>query len=287
MRKRLLGLIAVSLMLAGGAAYMTQGWLAGQGTPQAAEVQELAPVVERPSAKVLVAVERVAAGTILRPEHLRWQTWPEDALVETYLLHRDDEDHDLVGAVVRNAISRGEPITEQRVVRPGDRGFLAAMLAPGKRAISVPVNASSGLSGLVFPGDQVDLLVTHTIARNQSNTGHERRASETVVEDVRILALDQRTDDTEGQRVVAKTATIEVTPKQAEQISLAQQLGSLSLSLRPIAREEEPEQPRLLAFTSDTEISAFVGIPASEEERGPKVRVVRGNRSEELSFGGN
>lgn len=286
MRKRLLGLMAVSLMLAGGAAYMTQSWLAEQGRTQAAQVEEPAPV-ERPSAKVLVAVESVPAGTILRPEHLRWQTWPEDALSDTYLRRRDHEDHDLVGAVVRNAISRGEPVTEQRVVRPGDRGFLAAMLTPGKRAISVPVSASSGLSGLVFPGDQVDVLVTHTIARNQSNTGHERRASETVVEDVRILALDQRTDDTEGQRVVAKTATIEVTPKQVEKVSLAQQLGSLSLSLRPIAREEEPEQPRLLAFTSDSEISAFVGIPASDEERGPTVRVVRGNRSEELSFGGN
>lgn len=286
MRKRLVGLLGVSLMLAGGAAYMTQSWLAEQGRPQAAEVE--APVaVEAPKIKVLVAVESVPAGTILRPEHLRWQSWPEDGLSETYLRKKADEDHDLVGAVVRNAISRGEPITEQRVVRPGDRGFLAAMLSPGKRAISVPVNASSGLSGLVFPGDQVDVLVTHTISRNQSSTGHERRASETVVEDVRILALDQRTEDIDGQRVIAKTATLEATPKQAEKISLAQQLGSLTLSLRPLAREEEPEQPRLLAFTSDSEISAFVGIPAREGDVGPKVRVVRGSRSEELSFGGN
>jgi len=147
-------------------------------------------------------------------------------------------------------------------------------LAKGHRALSVPVNAASGISGLIFPGDRVDLILSHVI-KAEDGGGKERKASETVLSDIRVLALDQRTDDVDGERVIAKTATLEVDPKEAEKLSLAQKLGDLSLSLRPIARTGDPAEATLPTFTTDSEISRVMSAPRTK--RGPTVVVVRGS----------
>lgn len=279
MRLRFIILIGLSLAVAGGAAYMTQMWLRAER--EAVAKPAPAPEPDTPTAEVLVAASQIPAGTILKPSHVRWQSWPEESVSENYIVKQAKTDPELEGAVVRQSMARGEPLTESRVVRPGDRGFLAAMLKPDMRAISVPVNASSGISGLVFPGDRVDVILTHAVDEEQSSNGAKREASETVLHDIRVLALDQRTDDQDGKRIVAKTATVEVTPKQAEKISLAKQLGNLSLSLRPVARAGEKKDEHL-TVTVDSEVSAIVGRPRRKREA--IVKVVRGGESEELSF---
>ena len=284
MRARLVLLIATSLGLAGGAAFMTQAWLKSEQDQPQAKPAPQRPEPQQLSAKVRVAATELSAGTILKPEDLRWQAWPEDGIAESYVVKGRPEDGKapkLQGAVVRQGLTAGEPITEQRVVRPGDRGFLAAMLKRGHRAITVPVNRASGLSGLIFPGDRVDVILTHTVSGEQSATGSARRASETVLADIRVLALDQRTGAGENERTVAKTATLELTPKEAEKISLAQRLGTLSLSLRPVARNAGDTSGDD-NVTVDSQVSSVVTIPRRDDDgggSGPTVQVIRGGKT--------
>jgi pilus assembly protein CpaB len=280
MRPRVIVLTALSLTIAGAAAVMTNNWLQQQEQTTQAAVAP-APVEVPEETKILVADGALRAGSILKPEHLRWQAWPEDGLLDAYVVDGTSAGgdaaggrEDLIGAVVRAGMVDGEPITDRRVVRPGDRGFLAAMLASGHRALSVPVNAASGISGLIFPGDRVDVILSHTIQEDGAGA-NQRKASETVLSDIRVLALDQRTDDVDGERVVAKTATLEVDPKEAEKLSLAQKLGDLSLSLRPLARDGDPKEPTRPTFTTDREISRVMSAPRNK--RGPTVVVVRGS----------
>jgi pilus assembly protein CpaB len=143
----------------------------------------------------------------------------------------------LLGTVVRHAVTAGQPLTRGQLVGPEDRGFLAAALGPGMRAMTVPVNASTGVAGFVFPGDRVVLVLTQSV--EGGGDGPPLRSSETIVRNVRVLATDQRIDSKgEDGKTEVKTfsnVTVEVTPRIAEKISVAQSMGQLSLSLRSIA----------------------------------------------------
>ena len=138
------------------------------------------------------------------------------------------------GWVARNPIAEGEPITESRVIAPGNRGFLAAVLRPGMRAISVSVTITSGIAGFIFPGDQVDLMMTFSIPAAELGGDFEHKAVETVLHDVRVIAIDQRLEGKPGEAVPAHTATFEVTPKESEIIALASKMGEMFLTLRSL-----------------------------------------------------
>jgi pilus assembly protein CpaB len=143
----------------------------------------------------------------------------------------------LLGTVVRNAITAGQPVTQGSLVGPNDRGFLAAALGPGMRAVTVPVTTTSGVAGFVFPGDRVDLVLTQEVTGG--GEGPALKVSETIVRNLRVLATDQRIDskDEEGKTVVKtfSMVTVEATPRLAEKIAVSQSLGTLSLALRSIA----------------------------------------------------
>ena len=156
----------------------------------------------------------------------------------SYILHDKRSPDELAGAVVRVGIAADEPITDARLVKPGDRGFMAAVLDPGMRAVSVAVTATSGISGFVFPGDRVDLLVTYAIRGDGDDGRKSALATETVLREIRVVAIDQRADDQNTTPTVVRTVTFEVTPKQAEIINVARRLGELTLSLRSLGREE-------------------------------------------------
>ena len=194
---------------------------------------------------VLVAGLDLPPGHFIGQESLRWQAWPDETMPENYIVRDGGQDAgaqsiaQLVGAVVRRDVSAGQPVTENVIVRPGDRGFLAAVLTPGMRAISVPVNDTTSVAGFVFPGDRVDLLLTHTVRMSGTTEGDapSYRATETILTDVRVLAIDQRlTDPADGPRI-PHTATIEVDPREAEMVQVMMQMGALSLSLRSLAPE--------------------------------------------------
>jgi pilus assembly protein CpaB len=283
-------LIAAALLLVTGTVFVARAWLDSQR-------QVAAPVPEPKKEqvlRVLVAEVALPAGTFLKEEHLRWQPWPSDTQIpESYLVRKTTDPVDLFGAVIRRGIAAGEPITTGRIIKSGERGFMAAVLIPGYRAMSIKIGADSGVAGLVFPGDRVDIILTHNIEKKD---GEQHRASETILENVRILALDSRVDDISGQPKLAKTATLELTPKQVEILSVARELGRLSLSLRALAKNEaelerlaksgkpleEPKPTSGKTYTWDAEASILVGFPESDANQ---VTVVRGNSAQNQSVG--
>lgn len=271
-------LIAGALLMAAGTFFVMRSYLASQ------RQQPVVQVVEQPvETHVMVARTDLPAGTFVNEQHLRWQTWPDDDLPDNYLVKEEAEQESFYGAVVRRGMPAGTPIMKSQLVKPGERGFLAAVLKPGYRAFSVKVSAASSISGLVFPGDRVDIILIHKYKVEET----ERRASETILSNVRVLALDQSVDDQNGTPIIAKTATLEITPKQVELMALADDLGRVILSLRSLAKDEEElrrlvesgeplvEQgpSRTRTYTRDSEASVLVGFRGG----GPVIDVSRGS----------
>ena len=212
--------------------------------------------------KVLVATRALPIGTILDDTAYKYQPWPKDLIQGAYYVDAKGGDKKdlsvLRGAVVRVSVSAGQPITIGSVVQPGDRGFLAAALGPGMRAITVQVNAITGVAGFVFPGDRVDVMLTQVL---DGQGGTPLKTAETIVRNARVLAAEQRTtqEDKDGKKVVqvAANVTLEVTPRMAEKIQVSTTLGSLALSLRPLA-ENSAELEQAIA-------SGQVNVPAGND----------------------
>jgi pilus assembly protein CpaB len=188
--------------------------------------------------KILVATHALPAGQFLQPNDLEWQTWPQDAINASYILSGTRTVDDIVGSVVRAGIAGGEPITDARLIKKGDRGFLSAIMKPGTRAVTVQLQQTAGLGGLVLPGDHVDVVLTANVPSGVQNEP-EHKAAETVLEDIRVLAIDQKMSDMSNETVMARSATLEVTPKQAEILALVNEMGKISLTLRSIASGDE------------------------------------------------
>jgi len=228
-----LALLVGALVIAVVTAVMAKNMFAGAGAQQAAA----APVPTGP--KVLVAKKALPVGTIIDADSFTYQPWPKELMQSAYYVEGqpDGDPKKLLGTVVRYQITAGQPVTRGSLVGPQDRGFLAAALGPGMRAITVPVNSSTGVAGFVFPGDHVDLVLTQQV--QGGGDGPPLKVSETIVRNVRVLATDQRfTDKDEDGKTAVKTfsnVTIEVTPRIAEKVAVAQSVGQLSLSLRSIA----------------------------------------------------
>ena len=227
-------LLVGALVIAAVTAVMAKNMFAGSGAPQASA----APAVPT-GPKVLVARKALPVGTIIDAEALAYQPWPKELMQSAYYTEGtpDADQTKLLGTVVRYPVTAGQPLTRGALVGPNDRGFLAAALGPGMRALTVPVNASTGVAGFVFPGDRVDLVLSQTI--EGGGEGPPLKVSETIVRNVRVLATDQRiTDKGEDGKTEVKTfsnVTLEATPRIAEKIAVAQSMGQLSLSLRSLA----------------------------------------------------
>src|SRR6202790_4701913 len=242
MRARTLILLFLAILLAGGTAFLARTYLARQTAGPIARGTDVP--IPPPAKSVLVAHGDIRRGQILRPEDMSWQIWPEGALDKNYIVLGGPpippkSPESFAGNVARNPIAAGEPITDTRVVAPGSRGFLAAVLRPGVRAISVPVSITSGVSGFIFPGDQVDLMLTYSIPATQLGGTFEHKAIETVLRNIRVIAVDNRLDSKAGEVVPGHTATFEVTPKQSEIIALASKVGEMFLTLRSLVPTSE------------------------------------------------
>jgi len=302
MNLRTVLLLVFALSAAAVTAYVARNWIANQRTAWENQAPAQAEAPMMPVKEILVAGEDLATGTFVKPEHLKWQQWPEDGVIEGYMIKDEASEQDLDGAVVRTHLYAGEPITKSRVVHPGERGFLAAVLEVGQRAVSVPVDATSGISGLVFPGDTVDVILTFETAVKDEDSGENltRYFSETLLQDIRVLAIDQAVENVDGAAKVAKTATLEVEPKQAEKVALALEIGTLSLSLLSLAREEEPVEGLLRpaslvngevepehSYTLDLDVLYMVGAPYGLPHPGvapETVDVLHGSEAEQLKF---
>lgn len=266
MNVRSLILVIAALLIAVITAFIARSLMSGRDQGPAPAV-----VKETSNHKILVAARPLPAGRILQADDLKWQPWPKDAVHEAYLSEDASSIADMNGKVVRNALLAGQPLTKDGVAGPQDRGFMAAVLTPGMRAITVSTTSTSAVAGFVFPGDRVDLVMTHQVERGESRP---LQVAETVIRNVRVLAIDQATGNETGQAKVGSSATLEVTPKQVEKINVMQQLGGLSLSLRPLAERGDtvgandeiiPAMPVDTAptYTTATEVTRFANAARS------------------------
>ena len=185
--------------------------------------------------EVLVAKKDLPAGSFLAAEDVEWKNWPADSVTDGMLKKGVAEEKTYAGAVVRTGLRTGEPIIGGRILKSDEHGFLAAVLLPGMRAMTVKISPVSGVAGFIFPNDQVDVILAHEVQRTDDTRMVDRRVSETVLENVRVVALDQKTNDQTNEPKVAELATLEVTPKQAEKLALVSQMGTLSLVLRSLS----------------------------------------------------
>jgi len=261
--------LSLAVIISGVTVFFVQQWLHAElANRPAGGVADAAPV--RPLVHVLVA------------NLMRWQEWPRDTVDAAYVLQENAKLEDFVGAVVRSHMASGEPITAERVVHPGDRGFMSAVLDPGSRAVTVNVTASTGMAGFVLPGDRIDLLLT-MVVQSGNKDAPARHMSETVLTDLKVLAMDQRVTDDKKDVTPPKTATLEVTPKQAELVAVASELGMLSLSLRSLADDGAGAEPINAVPTWDNE-ATHLSIKEAIENVQRKVVIVRGSQSSELTM---
>ncbi|MBS0526668.1 MAG: Flp pilus assembly protein CpaB [Proteobacteria bacterium] len=285
--KRMVFLL-LAVIVAGATAFMARAWLQSERAALIAQVgvPKEAPVVA-PTFQVLVARNAIRTGHIVKPDDLRWQSWPEGSLPPTYIVEGKRPMSDFVGAVARGTIAAGEPITDGKLVLAGTRGFMAAVLQPGMRAVSVPISATTAVSGFIYAGDRVDVLLTHVLSGDKSG---QHTATETILRNARAIAMDQRLDFSPGDKPeVGKTATLELTPKQSEIVTLAVKMGDLSLALRslqdPDEKSDEGSENAAAepgdSFTEDAQVSRLIrpmagNAPAQDQVRA-QIFVLRGS----------
>lgn len=276
MQRRGLIFLVLAVVFALGTVYIARVWLSKE------HAQFAHAKTEKPGIFVLVAARDLPTGSFIRAQDLRWQAWPKGQVAANYIRRKGRRRHTFEGSVVRSRIAAGQPVTANRLVKPGDRGFLAAVLKPGMRAVSVPVNPISDVSGLVFPGDHVDLILENRIKNARDPNAPAHVAGETVLRNLRVIAVGQSTNDEDKKKpTLAKTVTFEVTPKQAEIVEVASSLGNLYLSLRSLANDglPKPGRKRRVSYVWDSQVTPLIHRGVSGT--GATVTILRGSGSRE------
>ena len=276
----LLRFAVFGLMALGLGGFGLVAWLATRSPPTThSAMQEGAPPAAQRT--ILVAASALSGGTLLKPENFVARELPAPpvgALDDSPTIRSE-----LTGAMLRHSLVTGEPVLQADVMRPGDHGFLAAVLGVGMRAASVGVDSVSGSAGLIWPGDKVDLILTQSLDDPSLPMGR-RVAAETVLSNVRVIAIDQmlargvEPGGTAAGANASRTVTLEVTSSQAERVAVATRLGRLSLAVRSAETsttkfgDEAAEQPAVQT-TWGGDVSPALGRPAPSSSDAPTVTV--------------
>jgi pilus assembly protein CpaB len=227
--------LTIALSAGGVAAYLVSNTDKPQQAPAA-------PVARLPTVEVLVAKADIGLGQAIKPGDLSWQTWPEAA--SNVFIRRSDRPEaidQMVGWIARAPFISGEPIREQKLVKADGSGFMAAILPAGMRAISTEISPETGAGGFILPNDRVDVILSKRDKNADRVGGPDLVSAEIILSNIRVLAIDQAPKEKEGQNtVVGRTATLELSPDQAETLTRARQTGSLALALRSIADVNAP-----------------------------------------------
>jgi pilus assembly protein CpaB len=217
-----------------------------------------APPPQKPAAQIettelLVAKSDIGAGTPVSAQSFEWKIWPT-ASAGPHFIRKSDRPNaieELSKSYARAPFVAGEPIQESRLIKAGQSGYMAAVLPSGMRAVSTEIKPETGAGGFIIPGDHVDVILYRRDKATEKASGAEAHVSETILRNIRVLAIDQTVEDKNGQKVVVgKTATLELSPGQAETLVLAQQIGVVSLALRSVtdtaksADSEDTSSPR-------------------------------------------
>lgn len=267
------------LLLAAGA----MGGIAMRGQPAPVAEAVAAPAPPPPMVRVLTAARALPSGALLNEQHIEiveMAAAPEGALLATPAAQAEFR-----GALVRRFVPPGAFLTREDLLHPGERGFLAAVLQPNRRAIGIGVDAVTGAGGLVAPGDLVDLVLVQNFDAAEAPVAR-RVTAETVLSRLRVIAIDQQiqqggqTANAVGQARVARTVTLEVTPEQAEVVAVAEQLGRLALTVRPAL--DEPQEVRAAMPVFGGDVSTALGSSAVPTPA--RMRVIQGGDSAEVTF---
>jgi pilus assembly protein CpaB len=262
LRLALFGLMALGLLGFGVVAYVS----ANPPAPR-----EAGPPPPPTTTTLLVATHEVRAGSLLKLDDLGGKEMPVGSAPPGATPDSPEARRSLAGGMVRRGLAVGEVISNEDVMRPGDHGFLAAVLRPGMRAVTVGVDAISGSAGLIWPGDRVDVIMTQAIEEATLPLGR-RVAAETVLRDARVIAIDQ--DLVQGatpgnaSTQTARTVTLEVTQEQGERVQVATRIGRLSLAVRSAELSQNPPQPdRRPTFASDVSHALAADAPVRDQPK--------------------
>lgn len=279
-------LIIVSLVLSAVGLGALGFQMLSPAAPPQAEVQAAPPPPPPPArTRVLVAARALPSGTLLKDEDFTVREMPPAEVPEGALEPSDESHAELRGALLRRYLDAGTPVRRADVLRPRDRGFLAAVLRPGTRAISVGVDVVTGTAGLIWPGDQVDLILTQELAGGDVPLAR-RVVGETLLADVRVIAVDQQfqgataADATPNR--IARTVTLEVSPEQAERVAVASRLGRIALTVRAIEKLDAEALPAS-ASVFGGDVSPALSRSAISE--GIRMRIIQGDgQNQEVTF---
>jgi pilus assembly protein CpaB len=242
-----------------------------------------------PKEEILVATRPLAAGLLLRAQDVTWRertdaaesgdiVRPSAATREAKPESDEAERAVVYGAALHDNRAERQPIRRSTIIKPGDRDFLQTVLAPGTRALTIPV---AGAAGMMYPGDHVDVMLTQTF-KNDEAPLTRRSVSETVVDNLRVLAIDTGTKPGAGAKAIS--VTLEVLPQQAEKVNVAQELGRLSLTLRSLdeagiaAAPVSAQPPTWAGDVSPALTSAVPPVKVIQAEK-PGIKVMRGPNS--------
>lgn len=230
-------------ILAGGAAALMMGRSEPPPPPPAPVVQAM------PTSDVLVAAGNVSMGQTLRAPDLRWQPWPADTVPAGYIVRTQDPGalEQTAGSIARSNFLGGEPIRREKLIKADGSGFMSAILPSGMRAVAISIDTRGATSagGFILPNDRVDVLRTFRDGDASKSGGGDVHLTETILSGIRVLAIGQNIQERNGDKVVAgETATLELTPGQAEVVTLAQKVGQLSLALRSLADAQRVDEVR-------------------------------------------
>ncbi|HUO03259.1 MAG TPA: Flp pilus assembly protein CpaB [Rhizomicrobium sp.] len=263
MNTKRLAVLGFAGVMAIAAALLARGMMGG-GTPKA--VAKVAPPM--PMSEVLVAGTNLQPGHALAADQVRWERWPSASVDASFITRKSvaSIDEAVKGTVVRAPIVAGQPIADTAIVHGQAAGFMSALLMPDMRAVSINVSADTGAGGFILPNDHVDVILARKLEGNPP-----RVVAKTILSDVRVLAVDQVfKQDKDTKSVIGKTATLELTPNQAQSLAAAANLGTISLSLRPLADGDTPVASNL----------------PSDDDHGGQVSVIRYGVTRDDSTGG-
>jgi pilus assembly protein CpaB len=253
--------------------------------PKTVSVTTVAEAPPPLTVDVLVAAHSLPAGTLMKDEDFNKKAVASVDVPKGAMTDSPDTRIGLRGALLRHYLDAGNILMTGDVLNPRDRGFLAAVLTPGARAISVGVDAITGDGGLIWPGDRVDMILTQEL--DQKDLPLARRfVSETVMSDVRVVAVDQSiaqgavagADKATGK--LARTVTLEVSPHQAERAALADRLGKITLAIRAVDGVAEATGRRSSVYGGGVSPALAEGATPS----GPRMRVIEGKDARDVTF---
>ena len=256
-------------------------------TPAPATAQTTVSAPEVKSVNIFVASQPIPLGTVVTQEMLAIQPWPEHLLLDGFV-KADGGAQNVIGFVVRSPFQQQEPIITSKLAKPSDPNFLAGELPKGMRVVTIITNETEGVAGFLFPGDHVDVILTHDVEYKDNvmdpatltpkEQTRKSPVTETLLTNVTVMAVDQRATgakatDSEGKLIVPRSVSVMVSPTDAQRIRLGQKVGTLTLALRSLADRESADP---ITITEEKDISQFKKPENQQTESLGEIKIYRG-----------